>query len=327
MAAATIDLDHLEIAVTGLRRLGGADRVRQDDRFHLGSVTKSMTATVAASLVRDGVIRWTTKLADVLPEAAAAARPSYRDLTLSQLLQHRTGLPGFGLFADLDSVPPITGTASERRRAFATWVVTQAAETNVGEFGYSNAGYVVAAAMLERATGKSWETLIAERLFTPLGLTHAGLGWPAASGAPAPVGHYTLDNGVTLNAHDDVGEPFPELMSPAGNVSMSIGDFARYAQAHLRGLSGRDDLLPASLITTLHTGTFPEIAPGANYAYGWVTTVADGVRTDLHNGSADTFFALMAVQPDGRAAVAVANAATDRVDEELTALVTELVSP
>jgi D-alanyl-D-alanine carboxypeptidase len=327
MAVATIDLDQIVVAATGLRIQGGTDQVTDNDSFHLGSVAKSMTSTVAASLVRDGLISWETRMVDVLPELATSARAVYRGVTLGQLLQHRSGLPAFGLFSDLDAVPPSTGSAPERRRAFATWVVTQAAETNLDTFGYSNAGYVVATAMLEQAAGESWESLIGDRVFEPLELETAGLGWPAAGAVPAPIGHYSLD-GVTLVAHDDAGEQFPDLMSPAGNVSMSIGDFGRYVQAHLRGMAGRDDLLPAAAIEALHTSTYPEIVPGASYAFGWVTTVVDGVRADAHNGSADTFFALMVVQPDrGRAVVAVANAATERVDAELTALVDTLVEP
>jgi CubicO group peptidase (beta-lactamase class C family) len=327
IAAAVVDVDQIDTAIDGVRLQGGPDRALITDAFHLGSLTKSMTSTVAASLVQDGLARWDLRLLDVLPELAAAARSEYRDVTLGQLLQHRSGLPGFELFSDLDAVPPAAGSASQRRLAFAQWVVTRAPASNAGEFGYSNAGYVVASLMMERVAAKSWEDLLSARLFAPLELRTAGLGWPAAAGANAPVGHYSLD-GTTLIAHDDASEAFPDLMSPAGNVAMSVGELGRYVQAHLRGLEGRDDLLPAAAIAELHESTYPEVVPGLTYAFGWLRSAAEGVRVDAHDGSADTFYAVMALSPDlGRAAVAVANAATDQVSDELTALVNQLVQP
>ncbi len=77
----------------GLRRAGSDVAATTGDKFHIGSCTKSRTATLAAMLVEEGKLTWQTKLADVLPELAGSMHPDYRAVTLEQLLAHRAGVP------------------------------------------------------------------------------------------------------------------------------------------------------------------------------------------------------------------------------------------
>src|ERR1035438_6962503 len=81
-------------AALGVRKLGESAPVTTNDVFHIGSCTKSMTATLAAMLIEDGKLRWETTIADVYPELKGKLDKQYESVTVGQLLQHRGGVPG-----------------------------------------------------------------------------------------------------------------------------------------------------------------------------------------------------------------------------------------
>lgn len=171
---------------------------------------------------------------------------------------------------------------------------------------YSNAGYVVAAAMLERVTGHSYEELLQRRLFGPLAI-RARFDWPAAGGrVNAPWGHSLIDGQLVAVGPDEPGSRLPAWANPAGNLSFNTRDFARFVQLHLRGLRGTSTYLSPSTFLQLHTP-----APGFAYAAGWATIEQDGRRISLHEGNSGLFYAFMIIDPaNDVAAVVVGNSDT-----------------
>src|SRR5213076_1670942 len=93
-AAVVVDGKIVVTNAVGFRKNGGTERVTVEDKFHLGSVTKSMTATVAAMLVEQGKISWTTTIGETFPELKSEIHPDYLGVTLEQLLSQRSGAPG-----------------------------------------------------------------------------------------------------------------------------------------------------------------------------------------------------------------------------------------
>jgi CubicO group peptidase (beta-lactamase class C family) len=91
LGAAVVVNSEIRVAVAGVRKAGDATPATAKDKFHLGSCTKSMTATLVALLVEDGRTKWNTTIAQVFPELAATMQPAYRQITILQLLQHRGG--------------------------------------------------------------------------------------------------------------------------------------------------------------------------------------------------------------------------------------------
>jgi D-alanyl-D-alanine carboxypeptidase len=309
----------LDVAAAGLRRLGAPDPVRVGDRFHVGSNTKAITATLLAVLVEEGRLAWTTRPADVLPELRGSIHPAYRDVTLEQLLAHRAGVPaytsGFALAFLPDSLYAQGGrTSAAWRRAFVLHVLGEEPKVPPGtRFLYSNAGYTVAAAMAEAVTGESWEALLQARVLRPLGMP-GGYGWPGAADPAQPWGHWRkLFRGV--RPHDPNGEyQLGALLAPAGDVHLSIGGYARFLQEHLRGLRGGDGLLRAATVQRLHT-------PTGDYALGWIVQPFAGARASAHEGSAGTFHAIAVVLAERDLAVAVfANAGFARAGDADRAL-------
>ena len=95
MAAMTIYGDKIvDSAVAGVRVRGTDEKATLDDLWHLGSCTKSMTATIAGRLIEKGKLKWESTIAEVLPEFGETILPAYRNVTLRELLEHRSGIPG-----------------------------------------------------------------------------------------------------------------------------------------------------------------------------------------------------------------------------------------
>src|SRR5204862_5153861 len=80
------------VGAAGVRRADLPDPITVDDQVHIGSCTKAMTATLLARLVEEKRLNWTSTVGDVFPEMAGAFDPDSRDITLEQLLTHRSGL-------------------------------------------------------------------------------------------------------------------------------------------------------------------------------------------------------------------------------------------
>jgi CubicO group peptidase (beta-lactamase class C family) len=287
-----------EVACLGVRRLGAPDTVTLADHYHLGSNVKAMTADLLAMEVEAGHLAWDRTLAQVFPEFVDSMRAEYRGVTLEALLQHRAGLPAFTDDAEVATIPVFTGTLEERRQAAARWLMRQAPGGTVGQYLYSNAGYTLAGAILERSAGASWESLIQSRLWTPLGLA-GGFGWPAAGGAPQPWGHYNAGGGTLVPQDpDDPDGQFLDLARPAGEAHLSVGDYAKFARLHLRAMRGHPELLAAATFQRLH-------AANGSYAMGWGVQPVGGATTWFHAGSAGTFAAIVMIQPDRDVAVVI----------------------
>jgi CubicO group peptidase (beta-lactamase class C family) len=279
----------IEVVSVGVRKVGQADPVQVSDLFHLGSMTKAMTATMIATLVQEGRLRWDMTMVQAFPAFAREMTAVYRSVTLEQLLTHTSGLPRYTTDLEWLSIPPFTGTPTEQRLAFAHMLLTKPPLGPPGVYRYSNAGYAVAAAIAERVTGQSWEQLMQSRVFGPLGI-HAAYGWPLLSGADEPWGH-RIKNGVVTPHNPADHYRVPTVLVPAGDVSMSITDYAKFAQLHLAGLEGIDGALGSSgLILRLHQ-------PVLEYSCGWHEQVIDGVPTSWHRGTCDTFDAFVLLQP------------------------------
>jgi CubicO group peptidase (beta-lactamase class C family) len=297
IAAAVIRTEGLEaVGAVGVRKLGDNARVTTDDRFHIGSNTKAMTATMLAMLVEDGTLEWNTTPVEAMPEVAATIHPDHVGITLTQLLQHRAGIEPLTLFSD---VPPLPGTPIQQRRLGSALLLELPPPVPVGTFLYSNGGYGIAAAMGEARTGMSWEELLQTRLLQPLGI-RATFGWPAANDPSQPWGHDEVGSTFVPHPPDLATDPLrmPAAIAPAGDLSLSVRDYARFVQLHLRGLRGRPELLSAASFTRLHT-------PTGNYAMGWGEIELDGERTATHDGSTGTFWATVWMQPGRDLAVAV----------------------
>ncbi|MGH9751237.1 MAG: serine hydrolase domain-containing protein [Blastocatellia bacterium] len=316
--------------VAGVRRQGAADKIERDDRFHIASCTKSMTATLAAIAVHKGRLKWTTSIADALPALAEKALPEYRAATLEQLLAHEAKMPAYTQFGSQrgEQLKALKGTPTEQRLAFLAEVLsTEKPNNGSGNAAYSNVGYAAAGAMVEQSAGTSWEELVRRKLARPLGMKSLGFGYPATAETPnQPRGH-SESGGRVVELPLDESRQLAVCLWPAGAAHCSIGDLSLYASDHLNGLRGRRALLPQAMYQRLHR---PLDGSDDGFTLGW------GVRPDKRwgvtsfgAGSGGWFFARIEIAPDHDAAVvAVSNSgqAADATKELITELLEDFVA-
>jgi CubicO group peptidase (beta-lactamase class C family) len=251
-----------------------------DGRMEIGSITKTMTATLLALLVADGALRLNDEIGRFL-----AAGPN-GGITLRQLATHTSGLPRIPPNFDLrqaDPVNPFAGFTAE----FVEKGLREAVITDHRHL-YSNFGYQLLGLVLERATGQQYPVLLAERLLHPLGMTHSGAGGLGAGTLLA--GHFR-DREV---GHRDHPVPGP------GGVSVTIEDLARYAQACLR-----PPRTPLGAAITAALAPQVRIGPSREQGLAWV--VIDGNRRG-HGGGTTGFTSFLIVDPSlGRAVTLMAS--------------------
>lgn len=301
-------LDRRRQQAAGLRKLGTDDRLRQGDRFMHGSTTKAMASLVAARLVERGLIAWTTTLAQALPDLAPAMRAAYRGVTLEQLLGHRGGVMAFDNPADVSTFQEYLpndaadepATLAGRQRFFAAWLLAQPSpggRVPGRDFLYSNAGYGLAAMMLEARSGHPYPLLFEQELNQPLAV---GLRWQPADEAPRdrPWGHAgPLGQVAALPPEDSRLARWIEVLRPAGaDASVTTEGYARWVRWHMLALQGRPTPLPDTYVRRLRT------LQEGDYALGWIAQKINGRPVLTHDGAYAGFFSLVVLDTAGRSA-------------------------
>jgi len=256
------------------------DDTPADGRFEIGSITKTMTATLLALLEADGRLR----LDDPISRWVSAGDNG--GITLRQLATHTSGLPRLAPNHDpskVDPANPYVGFTFEHAEEGLrqTTVVPDAARL------YSNFGYHLLGLVLERASGMPYQELIAERLLKPLAMTCSGVG--------------SDGGGIPLPGHGSSGEVPRWADQPlgAGGVESTIGDLARYAKACL-------DPPPGPLGAAITAAMTPQEVPpgdgGQRQALAWLV-LDSGIR--IHDGGTGGFTASVLIDPTRGRAVAM----------------------
>jgi CubicO group peptidase (beta-lactamase class C family) len=305
-------------AASGVRALGHQQQVTINDRWHIGSDTKAFTATMIARLVEHGVMKFDDTLAASFPAFADKMDPAYRNVTVFQLLSHTAGLPPLTEdkdAAEFEAVVKAANGVKAQREAVARKYLTMPPASKVGEYKYSNIGFIIAGAIAEAKTGKTWEELIREQIFQPLGITNAGFGAPGAPGKfDQPCGHKEVDGKlVPLDPANPEADNAPAL-GPAGTINITLKDWARFAQDQLEGVHGHGKLLRAETYRKLHTPV------AGNYALGWGAKLDDtGVPLVItHNGSNGNWVAEVRIMPKHNIFILLAtNAGTDGANQAM----------
>jgi CubicO group peptidase (beta-lactamase class C family) len=303
MAAAVVrNGEIVALGVAGIRTRGKPDKIATADRFHIGSDTKAMTAMLCGILVDEGKLKWDQTLGQTFPELKKSMNPQYQAVTLEQLLTQRGGAPGELEKDDLwGKLWQYKGTPTGARRLLLLGVTSQPPEAPPGtKFIYSNAGFSIAGHMAEKVTGKSWEDLMREKIFRPLGMTTAGFGAPGMRAKnDQPRGHKADGSPVEPGPEADN----PVAIGPAGIVHCSIGDWAKFVAANLP--SAKTKLVKPETLEKLHAPALGE----PKYAMGWI--IADnqpwaGGPALTHAGSNTMWFAVAWLAPKKDFAVVVA---------------------
>jgi len=274
----------LEIAALGKHSSALTDTATLNDRFHIGSNTKAMTAFIIAKYVEKQKLKWTTKFFDIFPEWKINSNANYLNISLQDLLSHKAGIQPFQGENDAQ-IPEFKGTKQERRSKFGQFVLTLK-PVIVGtdnSFIYSNAGYTLATLMLEKITGKSWEQLV-EKIFNRDLKLNVKLSWPENQEQKDTWGH-SFDNGK-LTPLASTAAYHLDFTEPAGDINIKLKDYIKFIQLNLQGLKGHNNYLKAKSYQYIHKGI-------KNYSLGWYNMYENGKELSTHSGTAGTYYTLV----------------------------------
>lgn len=316
-AAAVVDGQLVDIAAVGCRSLNDETLVTTDDKWHIGSCTKPMTATLAGILIERGKMDWRTTIGDVLDKYSM--RDEWRGVTLEQLLSNYGGVNNCAITQILGN--SINGSMSpfEQRSQIVKELLMLTPHSVPGKrFLYSNNGYAIAGHMLEVIAHNDWEQLITTLLFQPLDMKSAGFGAPGSKARlDQPRGHRHEKSAAgrkpawTLQpVQPGPGADNPPAIGPGATVHCSIHDLAKFASLHAGTASG------ARKVSTnvIHDETRQRLHKPfgrKGYALGWFVVPRPWGKGSVlnHNGSNLLWYTAMWVAPQtGAVFVAATNA-------------------
>jgi len=301
LGVAEVTVDEIRsFGPVGNARIDKDLQVTADSLYQLGSCTKAMTATALEKLMQDGSFSWDSRLLDIFPEFAAKANPDYRDITLGDIASHQAGFPSAGDPATFAELRNYKGTMTQ----YLGEILQDASRIRRGRFYYSNNGYTALGAVIERRTGLVYAEAMKKLLFDPLGVK-AYFGFPTFAGPEQPWGNTAYWGAAAPAALID--QSIPGVLAPAGIVSMTLRDYARFLQLHLRGLLGQDDAgFSPDMIRQLHQTRIVTGRPFEQaYAAGWMTEKINGETVHWHSGSAGNFVVYMALNPERKKGLVV----------------------
>ncbi|MFD7655598.1 serine hydrolase [Actinosynnema sp. NPDC059797] len=279
-----------------------------DSVFLVGSITKLFTATLVVRLVDDGLLDLDAPIADLLPGPRPAGDRAR--VTTRHLLTHTSGIDG-DVFTDTgrgdDCVAEYAARLGEVAQQFppgATW-------------SYCNSGFIVAGALVERLTGRTWDAALQDLLITPLGLERTGTLPEEALLHRTAAGHVVGVGGVGGVGGDEPGRGAtwcpPRSSGPAGLVHTTAADLLAFARLHLTGGLAPDgtrllSAASAAAMTAHQADRRGEVQPGHSVGLGWFRDVWDGRAFLNHNGTIAGQRAYLRLLPDeGLAAVLLTN--------------------
>lgn len=296
-----VTAEEIKVDSAGVLEKNKSAQLTEKQYVAIGSNGKSITAMLAARMIESGLLHWDTKILEVLPELKGKILPAYANVTLEQLLDHRSGLLALTSEEEASNFLATTHLPEDpwqRRLAAITWMLNQSPHNIPGsDFHYSNAGYTVAGAMLEKLGNDNYTNLVNNWVLTPLNIIAINT-MPATHLDNQPLGHVGNKGQLqTINPQDEQRLLIDNLISPAGSLCLTGTDYAKYLQWHLLALSGKNTPIPASYIEKLqHLGD-------NDYALGWQSTKLDNGIILNHLGETDGFKTLVFMDQRGSSAV------------------------
>lgn len=306
LAIAVVKDDSLVFAKGyGVLEVGKPAPATAHSRFAIGSTTKAMTTAALAMLVDEGRLRWDDRVIDYLPEFRLYDPWVTRELTIRDVLTHRSGLPGVDLLwirGDLTNAEMITRLRTVRP-----------ASSFRSRWEYHNVVYTIAGAIVAKVSGMPWEQFVRTRIFGPLQMRESlalVADLPGQSDVATP--HAMAGDTVRI-----VPVRSTDAVAPAGSVWSSVSDMSRWMRFMLD--SGRVGSTRLITPATFNEIVAPQIrAPMSeypvlrlarpntfSYALGWFVQDYHGATVWMHTGSIDGMSAIIGLMPDRRLGVYV----------------------
>ncbi|MDN3676308.1 serine hydrolase [Flavobacterium paronense] len=314
LAFAVVSADTIfELQTLGVQRINTDFKAKPDDRFHIGSNTKAITAFISALLVAQGQIKWDTKFLDLFPELKEKSRKEYQDITLQDLLTFRGTLPAYTYTFDKPTKRQIKGDDAAQRFQLAKYFLSQKPMQIENGLTPSNADYILAGLMLEKVSKKSFKELVTDFGKT-LGIVF-GFDYPNLTDTLQPWGH-----DINLKPLPPFDNYKLNWLLSAGNINVSLTDYIKFIQLQLKGLKGQTKILSSQ--------TFEKLLYGLpTFSFGWFNKF--DTLTNHHiaynEGNAGAFITrVQIIKETGKAFIIFTNSASTETSEGVTIIIEHL---
>lgn len=321
----------------GVRRLGSPEAVDADTIFPTGSTGKAVTVAALAVLVDQGKIKWDDKVTDHLPGFQMYDPWVTREMTIRDLLVHRSGL-GLGA-GDLLFVPRTNLSRSESVKRLR---YLKPATSFRSGYAYDNVLYMVAGELIEAVSGQTWEAFTREHIIKAAGMQESTSESDARfATVNRAFPHARMNGGLrgagdqeVLDEHDELGRN----AAPAGGMAMSASDLARWLQIQLAQgklpegegrlfseAASREMWSPVVLMPPrpLPEAFKPTQAQFETYALGWMVRDYQGAKLVMHSGAVFGFLTMVVLIPEKQVGFSITINSEDR--EVIQGLTYELI--
>lgn len=284
----------------GVRDIGRLDKVDERTIFAIGSSSKAFTAAAVAMLVDEKKVSLDASPGTYLPGFQLHDPYASREVTVRDLLSHRSGLARgelawYGSGFDRDEI------VRRVRYLVPSWSFR-------ARFGYQNIMYIAAGQVVAKVSGRSWDDFMRERIFSPLGMANSDTSVRAIAGETNVASpHATVTDTVRSISWRDV-----DNAGPAGSINSNVVDMAQWVRLQLgRGSYGGKQLISSRMVDEMHQAHMvipSDSASRANvpethlraYGLGWFLEDYRGRLVVHHGGNVDGFTALVAMLPEER---------------------------
>ncbi|MGE0553872.1 MAG: serine hydrolase [Gemmatimonadales bacterium] len=286
----------------GVKEAGKPDKVDERTRFAIGSNSKSFTVVALGMLADEGKLDLDDKMMKHLPEFAVSDPYITRELTIRDLVTHRSG------FFRGDAV--WMGSGFSRDEILRRTLQQPASTSFRSAFGYNNIMFLAAGQIVGKVAGTAWDDFVKRRIFSPLGMTTSNTSATAQTGADVARPHAMVD-----------GKPVPidyrniDNVGPAGSINASALEMAQYLRFHLRDgryrgaqlLSKRfqDEMETAQMISSAGRDTLLPMVHFDTYGLGLWLRDYYGKLLVSHGGGIDGMLSQMAWLPEADVGVVV----------------------
>jgi CubicO group peptidase (beta-lactamase class C family) len=290
----------------GVRTIGRPEKVDPHTLFAIASDTKAFTGVLMAMLADEGKIRWDAPLTTYLPTIKFGDDFLTRELTVRDAMTHRSGLAR----ADLLWTAGWTYDRNELLRRLRFLKPSWSLRTR---YGYSNLMYLAAGQAAAAATGKSWDDLIRERIFLPLGMTESNTSVTLlASLGNVASPHSEVDGRIQIVPYTNI-----DAAASAGAINSNITDMTKWVRFQLDSgrVNGKRLVSKRNFVETHMPQTvmridstyraFNPFTHVRSYAFGWNVMDYRGREMLSHAGNLAGMNAMVGLLPEERAGVVV----------------------
>lgn len=282
----------------GVREVGKPDPVNERTMFAIGSSSKAFTAAAMAMLVDEGKVKWDDPAVKHLPGFELYDAYASQQMTLRDLLCHRSGLERGDLMW--------YGSSFDRNEIVRRVRFLKPSWSFRSHFGYQNIMYLAAGQAIAAVSGKSWDDVIKQRIFAPLGMKESNTSINDLKGmnnVAAP--HTKIEEKITAIPWRNI-----DNIAPAGSINSNVLEMAEWVRLQLgEGSYGGKQLISSGAAKEMHKAhtiidaEFPwtMVAQEAHfiaYGLGWFLHDYRGRKIVEHGGNIDGMSALVSMVPE-----------------------------